>query len=145
MDETNELLQCIYQDCYMASKNLESLLKELQHKDNKIKKDIENILKEYEKYLKECKKELKTNKIKPKKISSFAIWGAKMKMRKDVQKDNSDSKISDIIIQGLVMGVIDLNKRIDSYKNEVSNELIRLCNDLLIFQQDSIDKLKEYL
>lgn len=145
MDETNELLQCIFQDCYMATKNLESLLEEIKHKDNKIKKEIENILKEYEMYLKECKKQLKSNKIKPKKISPFAIWGAKMKMRKDVQKDNSDSKISDIIIQGLVMGVIDLNKKIDSYKNEVSNELIKLCNDLLLFQQSSIEKLKIYL
>ena len=145
MDETNELLQCIYQDCYMASKNLESLLEEIKHKDNKIKSDVEDILKKYESYLKESKKLLKSNKVKPRKISMFAIMGAKMKMKKDVQKDNSDSKISDIIIQGLVMGVIDINKRIDNYRNEVDKDLVKLCNNLLLFQQDSINKLKEYL
>ena len=75
----------------------------------------------------------------------FAIMGAKMKMRKDVQKDNSDSKISDIIIQGLVMGVIDINKRLDNYKNEVNKDLIKLGNSLLVFQQESIDRLKAYL
>ncbi len=145
MDETNELLECMYQDCYMAVKNLESLLDEIKHKDNKIKSDVEIILKEYESYLKELKKELKCNKIKPKKVSMFAIIGAKMKMRKDVKNDNSDSKISDIIIQGLVMGVIDINKRIDNYKGEVNNNLIKLGNRLIEFQQESIDKLKAYL
>ena len=145
MDETNELLQVIYQDSYMACKNLESLLNEIKDKDNKIKSDIEDILKKYEFYLKKSKKMLKSNKIKPKKVSYFAVMGAKMKMRKDVKKDNSDSKISDILIQGLVMGVIDINKRIDNYKKEVDNDLISFCNNLLIFQQESIDKLKAYL
>ena len=145
MDETNELLECMYQDCYMACKNLESLLDEIKYKDNKIKSDVEKILKEYESYLKKIRKELKCNKIKPKKVSMFAVMGAKMKMKKDVKKDNSDSKISDIIIQGLVMGVIDINKRLDNYKGEVNNNLIKLGNDLIEFQQVSIDKLKAYL
>ena len=145
MDETNEILQIMYQDCYMAVKNLESLLNEIKNKDNKIKSKVEKILKQYEVFLKETKKYLKSNKVKFKKISMFAIMGAKMKMRKDVRKDNSDSKISDIIIQGLVMGVIDLNKKIDNYKNEVSKEVLKLGNNLLEFQQVSIDKLKAYL
>ena len=129
----------------MACKNLESLLNEIKDKDNKIKSDIEDILKKYEYYLKETKKKLKSNKVKPRKVSYFAIMGAKMKMRKDIKKDNSDSKISDILIQGLVMGVIDINKRIDNYKKDVDKDLIKLCNNLLEFQQESIDKLKIYL
>lgn len=145
MDETNELLQIVYQDTYMAVKNLEVLLEEIKTKDNKIKKDVEEILKKYEIFLKDTKKLLKSNKVKPKKVSSLALMGAKMKMKKDVKSDNSDSKISDIIIQGLVMGVIDMNKRIDNYKENVNKDLIKLCNNLLTFQQESIDKLKAYL
>ena len=33
----------------------------------------------------------------------------------NVKNDNSDSKISDIIIQGLVMGIIDITKKIDTF------------------------------
>ena len=51
MDETNELLEYIYQDCEMATTTLTELLKQLQGKDNKIKRTVEDILKEYEKYL----------------------------------------------------------------------------------------------
>ena len=145
MDETNEILECMYQNCYMATKNLESLLDLIKDKDNKIKKDTEEILKKYEVYLKDIKKLLKSNKIKPKKVSMFALMGAKMKMKKDVKKDNSDSKISDIIIQGLVMGVIEINKRLDNYKGEIDQETFKLTNNLLKFQQISIDKLKAYL
>ncbi len=145
MDETNELLEIIYQDTYMASKNLEVLLEEIRYKDNKIKGSCEDILKEYEKYLKTTKKLLRSNKVKPRKVSPFALMGAKMKMKKDVKTDNSDSKISDIIIQGLVMGVIDINKRLDNYKKDVNKDVLSLANDLLKFQKNSIDTLKEYL
>ncbi len=145
MDETNELLGIMYKDTYMAIKNLEVLLNEIKDKDNKIKSEVENILKEYEKYKKDIKKLAKDNKFKPKKISPLALMGAKMKMKKDVKKDNSDSKISDIIIQGLVMGIIDINKRIDNYKKEVNKDVLNIANKLLAFQQTSVDKLKCYL
>lgn len=145
MDETNELLQIIYQDCDMAVINLTSLLEIIKDKDNKSKGCIENILKEYENYLKETKKHLKNNKIKPKKASMFAKMGAKMKMKSDVNKDNSDSKVSDIVIQGLVMGIIDINKRIKDYDKDVNKDIITFANSLIEFQQRSVDSLKEYL
>lgn len=145
MDETNELLVCIYQDCEMAVFNLENLLNELLNKDNKIKSDIEFILKEYEKYFKETKKLMKENKIKPQKSSMMAKMGSKIGIKNNVKKDNSDSKISDIVIQGLVMGIIDINKRIDNYKEESGKDTLMLAKRLLSFQEDSVDKLKEYL
>ena len=145
MNEEDELLEIMYQDSYMACKNLEVLLQEIKDKDNKIKGEVEKILKGYESYLKNVKKHLKSNKVKPKKVSMFALMGAKMKMKKDVKNDNSDSKISDIIIQGLVMGIIDINKRLDNYRNIVSSDIIKLCENLLAFQQDSVNDLKKYL
>lgn len=145
MDETNEILQIIYQDCDMAVVNLTSLLDIIKNKDNKVKGSIEDILKEYEKYLKESKKLLKSNKVKPKKTSMFAKMGAKMKMKSDVNKDNSDSKISDIVIQGLVMGIIDINKRIKNYDKDVNKDIIKFASSLIEFQQRSVDALKDYL
>jgi len=145
MDETNELLEYIYQDCEMATTTLTELLKELQGKDNKIKRTVEDILKEYEKYLKDAKKLLKDHKIKPKKIGMMAKMGAKTGIRENVKKDNSDSKISDIVIQGSVMGIVDISKRIDDFEKEANQDIVRLANRLLEFQENSVDKLKEYL
>jgi len=145
MDETNELLEYIYQDCEMATTTLTELLKELEGKDNKIKRTVENILKEYEKYLKESKKLLKEHNIKPKKIGMMAKMGAKSGIRVNVRNDNSDSKISDVVIQGLVMGIIDISKRIDDFEKEANKDIVKLANKLLKFQEDSVDQLKEYL
>lgn len=145
MDETNELLKYIYEDCEMATITLTKLLEELQGKDNKIKKVVEDILKEYEKYLKESKKILKEHKIKPKKVSFMAKMGAKEGIHLNVKKDNSDSKISDIVIQGLVMGIVNITKKIDSFEKDVNKDIVNLAKKLLAFQEKSVDVLKEYL
>ncbi len=145
MDETNELLEYIYQDCEMAKTTLTELLKQLQGKDNKIKRPLEDILKEYEKYLKETKRILKNHNVKPKKIGMMAKIGAKVGIKTNVKNDNSDSKISDVVIQGLVMGIVDISKKIDSYKKEASKDVIDLSNKILTFQKESVEKLKEYL
>ncbi len=145
MDETNELLEYIYQDCEMATTTLTELLKDLQGKDNKIKRTIENILKEYEKYLKDAKKLIKEHKIKPKKVSMMAKMGAKAGIKENVKSDNSDSKISDVVIQGLVMGIVDISKRIDDFEKEANKDIVKLASNVLKFQQDSVEKLKEYL
>ncbi|MBO5375257.1 MAG: hypothetical protein J6A52_00220 [Bacilli bacterium] len=145
MDETNELLEYIYQDCEMATTTLTELLKQLQGKDNKIKRTVEDILKEYEKYLKESIKLLKAHKIKPKKLGMMAKMGAKAGIKTNVKNDNSDSKISDVVIQGLVMGIIDISKRIDDFEKEANKDIVKLANRLLEFQESSVEKLKEYL
>ena len=145
MDETNELLEYIYQDCEMATTTLTELLKQLQGKDNKIKRTVEDILKEYESYLKESKKLLKAHKIKPKKMGMMAKMGAKTGIKNNVKNDNSDSKISDIVIQGLVMGIVDISKRIDDFEKEANKDIVNLANRLLKFQENSVEKLKEYL
>lgn len=145
MDETNELLEKMYENCDMAVTTITELLKQLEDKDNKIKKPTEDILKGYERYLKDTNKLLKKNKIKPKKISIFAKMGAKEGVKINVKKDNSDSKISDILIQGLVMGIIDISKRIKDFKEESGKDVLKLANNLLTFQEEAVDELKKYL
>ena len=56
MNENNELLMYIYQNCDMGVKSCTNLIKILNDKDNKIKKIVEGELKGYENYLKKSKK-----------------------------------------------------------------------------------------
>ena len=66
-------------------------------------------------------------------------------IKTNVKNDNSDSKISDVVIQGLVMGIIDISKRIDDFEKEANKDIVKLANRLLEFQESSVEKLKEYL
>lgn len=145
MNENNELLCHIYETAEMGVRSTTDLLKNLEGKDNKLKKAIEDELKEYEKVLKEVKKELKSHKVPLPKISMMTKMSSCMGIKMEVRKDNSDSAIAEMLIQGLTMGSIEMEKKINQYKEETSKSILKLAEELLEFQKNSIKKLKEYL
>lgn len=145
MKTENELLLYIYQDCQMAVSNLTTLINSINDKDNKIKKDVEKHLKGYEKYLKESERLLKKHDVKPKDKGLMASVGSFIGIKKEISKDNSDARIADMLIKGLTMGTIDINKKIDNFKDETAKNVLNLASDLLKFQEDSIEDLKRYL
>lgn len=145
MNENKELALHIYQDAEMASYTLTKLLSDLKERDNKIKKYIEEILKEYEKWKSKTKKFLKRNDSEISDVSFFEKMMAKMGISKEVKSDNSDSAIADLLIKGISMGSIDMEKKIKQYKDEVSNNELELAREFLKFQEKTIDKLKDYL
>lgn len=145
MNENKELALHIYQDAEMASYTLTKLLSDLKERDNKIKKYIEEILKEYEKWKSKTKKFLKRNDSEISDVSFFVKMMTKMGISKEVKSDNSDSAIADLLIKGISMGSIDMEKKIEQYKDEVSNNELELAREFLKFQEKTIDKLKDYL
>lgn len=145
MDENIELLTYLYQDADMALDNLTMLINKINKKDNKIKKVIEGLIKGYENYLTKVKNYIKENNydIQPKPLISK--MGAYFGINMEVMKDNSDSRLADMLIQGLTMGVLNVSKKIDTFKGDADKEIIKLGKEFKDFQQKSIDKLKVYL
>lgn len=145
MDENIELLTYLYQDADMALDNLTMLINKINKKDNKIKKVIESLIKGYENYLTKVKNYIKENNydIQPKPLISK--MGAYFGINMEVMKDNSDSRLADMLIQGLTMGVLNVTKKIDTFKGDADKEIIKLGKEFKDFQQKSIDKLKVYL
>lgn len=144
MDETNELLMHLYETADMGVKSTKKLLKILKNKDNKIKGVLENELKQYENFYKEAKNLLNKHSIKPcKKLMANMVANTTMQM--EIDKDNSDSKIAEILSRGFIMGVTGLKKKISDYEKEASRKIIRLAKNLVIFQEKEIENLKEYL
>ena len=145
MNENNELLEHMYQDSEMATYSLETLLKELKGKDNKIIKGIEDILKNYEKYYKDLKKQLKKEKVNPKSSGMMAKMGSSFGIKKEVIVDNSDSRIADMLIKGLTMGTLDMEKKISKYSENIDKKTLKQAEAFLKFQQESIAELKKFL
>ena len=145
MDENIELLTYLYQDADMALDNLTMLINKINKKDNKIKKVIEALIKGYENYLTKVKNYIKENNydIQPKPLISK--MGAYFGINMEVMKDYSDSRLADMLIQGLTMGVLNVTKKIDTFKGDADKEIIKLGKEFKDFQQKSIDKLKVYL
>ena len=71
--------------------------------------------------------------------------GAYFGINMEVMKDNSDSRLADMLIQGLTMGVLNVTKKIDTYKGDAEKEVIGLAKEFKKFQQEGIEFLKKYL
>lgn len=145
MKENNELILHIYQDAEMACYTIERLIKDLKEKDNKIKKAVEDILKEYEVWRQKSKGLLKKENAEVSEEPQIAKFMAKMSIKREVKSDNSDSAIADMLIKGISMGSIDMNKKIKAYEEEVNKEDLKMAEEFLKFQEKTIEKLKEYL
>lgn len=143
MNENNELLEYIYQDSEMAKYSIERLINELKGKDNKIIKTLEDILKKYEEYYKSIKKQLKGVKAKP--IGMMAKMGSSLGIKKEVISDNSDASIADMLIKGISMGTLDMEKKISQYDEIADKKTIKLAKEFLEFQNETINSLKKYL
>lgn len=145
MNANTEILEYIYKDANMGAESITTLIKTLQSKDNKIKPVLEEELKKYEEYIKKSEKQLKKLKVELKEFSTMAKMSSWMGIKMEMLKDNSDARIADMLIKGLTMGTIDMNKRIDNYEKIVDKDVLKLAKEFKSFQEDSIEKLKVYL
>lgn len=145
MNLNMELMEYIYQDAEMACFTLTTTLDKLNGKDNKIKSIIEDILKGYERYLEETKEELEEHGISLKPLGAMSKMGASMGVKKEVKCDNSDSSIADMLIKGISMGSLDMEKKINEYQGKAEKKYLKKAKEFFEFQHDSVDKLKEYL
>ena len=144
MNKNNELLSHIYNISDMGVKSTTSLINILKTKDNKIKSILEYELKKYEEIFKESKKLVKKENITPKGTSMMLDIMTNIEMKTRVLKDNSDSAMAGLLIEGFNMGIIETEKKLKDYKDSERN-IIKLASRLLDFQKEEIDKLKEYL
>ena len=145
MNENNELLMYIYKNADMGVKSTTKLIRLLNTSDNKIKKVVEGELKGYENFLKKSRAMLKRNKVSPKGTSIVADISASITMDMEFMKDNSDAKIADILIRGFTMGNIDIDKKIEKFKDDADKDILKLAKELKRFGEINIELLQPYL
>lgn len=145
MNENKELLVLINENTKMGLASTKELLKLIKEKDNKIKKVLEDELKKYEDLYKKCKSLMKKYKVKSEKSGLLKNLTATLAMKMEVNKDNSDSKLASILIRGFNIGNIDIEAKINSYKKEVSKDILSLAREVLEFGENEIKLLKDFL
>lgn len=145
MKEKNELLMHIYDVSYMGEYSTNKLLSTLKNKNNKIKSLLEDELKEYESYKKKSEKLLKKAKIEIPKTSILTKMSSNMGIMMETMKDNSDACIASMLVQGFTMGIVEMETKINNYKEEVNKNTIKLAKNLLKFQQKEIENLKTFM
>ena len=145
MNENTEMLEYIYKNSKMGAESLTTLLKAIHNKDNKMKPIVEEQIKKYEKFVKDSEKILKKYKVELKEYNTMSKMSSWMGINMEMLKDNSDSRVASMIMQGLTMGTIEMTKKIEDYEKKIDKDILKIAKDFLSFQEDSIKKTKAYL
>lgn len=140
-----EILNYVYKNASMGATSTKTLLKSLEGKDNKIVNAVIDILNSYEVFLKDAERILKLMNEKGKTYSPFTTISADMGIMMKVSKDNSDSAIADMLINGLTKGEIEITKMLNSLDDNIDSEIKKLIEGFKDFQTNAISKLKPYL
>ena len=139
MDQNVEFLNYIYQNTKMGIDTISQLLDIVDDAEYKNKlqsqyNEYKEIFDKADEKLQLLNKEGKDNSIFQK-ISSYFMINTKTAM------DNSPSHISEMLIQGSTMGIIDITKKINEYPN-ADPEIIELAKKLLAFEENNVEQCK---
>lgn len=142
MDKNAELLNFIYQNSQMGKDTLYQLIgisKEKQFTDQ-----LQSQFDEYTLINTAAKDLLNKNGYDEKDISKFAKVRSYLIINMQTMTDKTPSHISEMLIIGSNMGVIDAIKNIRKYEC-AEQDIVSLMKRLLKFEENNIKVLKEYL
>ena len=149
MSNQDELILYLCENIKMGLSSTTKIIKILKNKDNKIKKVLESYVKTYEHYLKIAKDLKQKYNVKATKNKFMQKLMANTMMEEEIKRDNSDSKIANILIRGFTMGEIDLEKNIKDFINNLDkkekSDILDLTKELHAFNKNRIVELKDYL
>ena len=136
LDEVNKGTTMVMDAIHFVSSKVgdERFKKVLNVEYGKYKKISERIDNIYSKYA--IKEPHETNK-----MEKLMTWyGINMR----TMSDQSNSKISELLMQGTNMGIIE-GRRLLNNNPSVDNEVKNILNDFVVMQEDSVETLKKYL
>ena len=145
MNENNELLMHVYKTAEMGVYTTKTLLGYIKNKENKIKHVLESELKEYERFLMLSEKLLEKDNIEPKGNSLMSKMGSDMGIMMETIKDNSDPALASMIIEGMTMGVVEMENKVKRYKSTCEKKILNIAKDFLKFHENEIEKLKTFM
>ena len=145
MDGNIEILNFIYQNSQMGIETMKHLI---DITESSTYEEFKNILysqyNEYNKIFKGCEQMIKDRGHDPKDISIFEKITTYIMINIKTLTDKSPSHISEMLIQGCTMGIIDATKRMNQY-DDADKDILELAKNLLDFEKDNQEELKKFL
>lgn len=142
MDKNTELLNYIYQNSQMGVETIAQLIEIVEEHD--FKEHLRSQLSEYTSLNKAAMQRLEQSGHEEKGIGNMAKASAYLSISMKTLMDKSPCHISEMLIQGSTMGIIDATKNIRKYK-DADKEILRLAEKLLKTEQNNIEQLKQFL
>ncbi|WP_300385778.1 hypothetical protein [Clostridium sp.] len=142
MNENVEFLNYIYQNAGMGKDTITQLIGIA--KDEEYKKMLESQLKEYNMIHNTADVKIKALNKDAKDINVFSKASTYVMININTLMDKTPSHISEMLIQGSTMGIVDITKNIKKYA-DADKDILDLANKLLKFEQNNVEECKKYL
>lgn len=143
MNANVEMLNYIYQNAQMGQETLNHII-EIANDEHFIKM-LNEQLDEYKKIFDVAEERINNYEKPAKEISGMQKGQAHVMISIQTLKDKTPSHISEMLIKGSTMGVIQMVRKIRRYKNVVDSDILSLGERLLNFEKQNITNCMEFL
>ncbi len=142
MDSPGYILNEINKGIKMGMDSISTVSEKVQ--DDRFKKDLKYQYDKYNEILNKVNDELENYDDFPKELNPMQKAMGWMSIQFNTLDDKSNSKISEMMIQGTNMGIVEgvklLNHNPDTDKNVKD-----ILNEFIQFQENTVEQLKKYL
>lgn len=139
---TAEFLNKVYQNAKMASDSIATVSQKVQNKN--LLSDLQTQHQQYTAITSKATTELSNaNELPDEKnlMAQAATWGG---IQMNTMFDKTPDHIAEIMIQGSVMGIIDMTRTIKQY-NDVPQDIKDLGYELVTIEENNVQRMKNYL
>lgn len=139
---TAEFLNKVYQNAKMASDSIATVSQKVQNKN--LLSDLQTQHQQYTAITSKATTELSNaNELPDEKnlMAQAATWGG---IQMNTMFDKTPDHIAEIMIQGSVMGIIDMTRTIKQY-NDVPQDIKALGYELVTIEENNVQRMKNYL
>lgn len=139
-----DTLACIYENVKMGADSIINLLPKVE--DSRLKSDMSVQLSGYEKFATQARNELKELGVEAEEKGFMTKTMAKVGMELNTMMDASLSHIAEMMIQGSNMGIVEMNKCLNTCERcGCEDGAVKLARDIIEFEEQNLERMKKYL
>lgn len=142
--QTSALLEGIYKNAKMGSEALLTLLPKVA--DSHLRRDLTAQLDGYESYAKRAQEYLCEQGEDAKDAGLWQKMTTKVGIGVETLMDSDTSHIAQMVIEGSNMNITESVKLLREHENcQVAEKALRLCRDMIDFEQKNVEVMQHYL
>ena len=142
--QTGMMLEEIYKNAKMGAEALISLLPKVA--DSNLRRDLTAQLDGYEGYAKQAEQYLCEQGREAKDAGLWQKMTTKVGIGVNTLMDSDTSHIAEMVIEGSNMNITASVKLLREYENcHVPERVLRLCRDMIDFEQRNVETMQNYL
>ena len=142
MKEDINALDEIHKGACMGKDAIKDVLDKVE--DDSLKKELQKEYEDYDRITKQIEDIYpKYNEGEPHETNAVNKAMTKMQVDMKTFNDKSTSKIAELLLQGVNMGIIEGRKILN--KKDLNEEVSQIVSTYVTMQEESVEKLKQYL